>query len=255
MATKNSINSSYPVEVAAGGTGATTLTSNSLILGNGTSAISALGTATNGQIPIGNTGNAPTLAAITAGTNISVTNGAGSITIANTIVNGSLVYISTSTATSTTTPLTITSGISATYNTYFLMITNYTSSINDTLEMRVSNNGGSSYDATGYETGIYVGNYNAAPGANINNTLNVSIINNQQGGEPYGSAYLWCYNMTNGQQSSFVGQNASNNNGTAKIGMIMASGPSDTVTINALEFRPGNGGTYSLKVSLYGLLE
>lgn len=63
---------------------ATSLTSNSLLLGNGSSNISALGAATNGQLPIGSTGNAPVLATITAGSGISVTNGAGSITIAAT---------------------------------------------------------------------------------------------------------------------------------------------------------------------------
>jgi hypothetical protein len=68
--------------VANGGTGLTTLTSNSLFVGNGTSALTALGVATNGQIPIGRTGLSPVLATLTAGTNVSVTNGAGSITIA-----------------------------------------------------------------------------------------------------------------------------------------------------------------------------
>ena len=68
--------------VANGGTGLTTLTANSLFIGNGTSALTALGVATNGQIPIGRTGLSPVLAAITAGTNVTVTNGAGSITIA-----------------------------------------------------------------------------------------------------------------------------------------------------------------------------
>lgn len=65
--------------VSKGGTGLTTVTSNSLIIGHGTSAMTALGAATNGQIPIGSTGNAPVLATITAGTGITVTNGAGSI--------------------------------------------------------------------------------------------------------------------------------------------------------------------------------
>lgn len=67
--------------VAKGGTGATTLTNNSLLLGNGTSAVSGLGAATNGQIPIGSTGNAPVLATITAGSGVTITNGAGSIQI------------------------------------------------------------------------------------------------------------------------------------------------------------------------------
>jgi len=68
--------------VANGGTGLATLTANSLFVGNGTSALTALGVATNGQIPIGRTGLSPVLANLTAGTNVTVTNGAGSITIA-----------------------------------------------------------------------------------------------------------------------------------------------------------------------------
>lgn len=70
--------------VSNGGTGATSFTAHSIILGQGTSAMTALGAATNGQIPIGSTSNDPVLATITAGTGISVTNGAGSITIAAT---------------------------------------------------------------------------------------------------------------------------------------------------------------------------
>lgn len=66
---------------ANGGTGLTTLLTNSLFVGNGTT-LAALGVATNGQIPIGRTGLSPVLAAITAGTNVTVTNGSGSITIA-----------------------------------------------------------------------------------------------------------------------------------------------------------------------------
>jgi hypothetical protein len=59
-------------------------TNHSLLLGNATGSINSLGVATNGQLPIGSTGADPVLAAITAGTGISVTNGAGSITIAAT---------------------------------------------------------------------------------------------------------------------------------------------------------------------------
>jgi hypothetical protein len=68
--------------VANGGTGLATLTSNSLYVGNGTSALTALGVATDGQIPIGRTGLSPVLANLTAGSNITITNGVGTITIA-----------------------------------------------------------------------------------------------------------------------------------------------------------------------------
>lgn len=60
---------------------ATTLTANSLILGNGASNVSALGAATDGQLPIGDTGGPPILATLTAGSGISIVNAAGSITI------------------------------------------------------------------------------------------------------------------------------------------------------------------------------
>lgn len=72
-----------PQPVVEGGTGAQTFTAHSLLLGQGTSAVTALGAASNGQIAIGSTGADPVLAGITAGTGISVSNGAGTITLAS----------------------------------------------------------------------------------------------------------------------------------------------------------------------------
>lgn len=72
---------STPVSVANGGTGASTFTAHSVLLGQGTSAITALGVATNGQLIIGSASADPVLATLTAGTGVSITNGAGSITI------------------------------------------------------------------------------------------------------------------------------------------------------------------------------
>lgn len=68
--------------VAGGGTGDTSFTAHSLLLGQGTSPITALGAATDGQLPIGSTGVDPVLTTLTQGSGISITNGAGSITIA-----------------------------------------------------------------------------------------------------------------------------------------------------------------------------
>jgi hypothetical protein len=75
--------------IANGGTGATSLTANGIVVGNGTSALSTLGAAVNGQIPIGRTGLAPILGTLTAGSNITVTNGLGTITIAATVSTAS----------------------------------------------------------------------------------------------------------------------------------------------------------------------
>jgi hypothetical protein len=68
--------------VANGGTGRATLTNHGILVGAGTSAITQLGVASNGQLPIGSAGADPVLATLTAGANITITNGAGSITIA-----------------------------------------------------------------------------------------------------------------------------------------------------------------------------
>ena len=70
------------LSVAYGGTGATTLTDHGILLGSGVGAITPLGAATNGQLPIGSTGADPVLAALTGTANqVTVTNGAGTITL------------------------------------------------------------------------------------------------------------------------------------------------------------------------------
>lgn len=97
-----------PQPVVEGGTGAGTFTAHSLLVGEGTSALVAIGSATNGQLPIGSTGADPVLGAITAGTGITVTNGAGTITIAAsgssgiTTINGNSGSVTGSTVTITT---------------------------------------------------------------------------------------------------------------------------------------------------------
>jgi hypothetical protein len=80
------------IQVASGGTGASTLTDHGILLGSGTGAITPLGVATNGQLPIGSTGADPVLATLTAGDGIDVTNAAGSISIAADLkANGGIV--------------------------------------------------------------------------------------------------------------------------------------------------------------------
>ena len=80
--TSNFVNTAYPWVVNEGGTGAATFTDGGILLGSGTGAITALGVASNGQIPIGDNTTDPVLATITGTANeITVTNGAGSITL------------------------------------------------------------------------------------------------------------------------------------------------------------------------------
>lgn len=70
--------------VTGGGTGAASITDHALIVGSGTAAITEIGPLTNGQLVIGSTGVDPVAAALTAGIGISISVGAGSITIDST---------------------------------------------------------------------------------------------------------------------------------------------------------------------------
>lgn len=67
--------------VLRGGTGAATFTDHGILIGNATNAVSATAELANGQLLIGSTGNAPVPATLTQGTDISITNASGSITI------------------------------------------------------------------------------------------------------------------------------------------------------------------------------
>lgn len=64
-----------------GGTGLTSLTDGGILLGSGTSAVTVTAQPTDGQLLIGSSGSDPTLSTLTAGTGITITNGAGSIQI------------------------------------------------------------------------------------------------------------------------------------------------------------------------------
>jgi hypothetical protein len=85
MVTNNAINLSAAGVVGYDGAGTfngNAVTQHSLLLGGAnTHTINNLGVATNGQLPIGSTGADPVLATLTAGTGVTITNGAGSITL------------------------------------------------------------------------------------------------------------------------------------------------------------------------------
>ena len=67
--------------VGRGGTGANTFTDHGILIGNATNAVSATAELANGELLIGSTGNAPVPATLTQGTDISITNASGGITI------------------------------------------------------------------------------------------------------------------------------------------------------------------------------
>jgi len=67
---------------ANGGLGVASPTAHGILVGEGASAVTPL-TLTNGQVLIGSTGNDPVAATLSAGAGVTITNGAGTITIAS----------------------------------------------------------------------------------------------------------------------------------------------------------------------------
>jgi hypothetical protein len=83
MATGNAINANSTGLVKYDGAGtfsATTVVQHDILIGGASNAITSLAL-TNGQLAIGSTGADPSAATLTAGTGMTITNGAGSITL------------------------------------------------------------------------------------------------------------------------------------------------------------------------------
>lgn len=88
MATANAINANSTGLAKYDGAGTwtgVTVTNHSPLVGAASNGITSLGPLTNGQLVIGSTGVDPVAASLTAGTGISITPGAGSISIATTL--------------------------------------------------------------------------------------------------------------------------------------------------------------------------
>jgi len=80
MATNNAINISPTFSVANGGTGATSFTAHTILLGNTTSAVQVTNAGTNGQVLLGSSSGAPAFASLTSSAStITYTTGANAL--------------------------------------------------------------------------------------------------------------------------------------------------------------------------------
>lgn len=112
MVSNNSINLNQVGIVGYDGVSSfnsSTVTQHSILIGGANNhTIANLGVATNGQIPIGSTGADPVLGTITAGSGVTVTNGAGTITVSST--GGGLTWVD---VTGTTQAMAVNTGYTA----------------------------------------------------------------------------------------------------------------------------------------------
>lgn len=149
MATNNAVNITSAGLVRYDGAGtftAVTLTNHSVLIGAASNGITSLAL-TNGQLAIGSTGADPSAATLTAGAGVSITNGAGSITISAT--GGGLTW---TVVTGTTQAAAVNSGYIANNAGQVTITLPATSAVGDTVAVTGINN------ATGWKIAQNAGN-------------------------------------------------------------------------------------------------
>jgi trimeric autotransporter adhesin len=188
-------------------------------------------------------------ATITAGTGITVTPTANTITIASPAA-GSLVLLASISASSSAT-ISFTSAISSTYSTYFMTWELVQPSTNlSSLEFLVSTNNGTSYITTNYQSGLVYIPYNSVTATNSTSTT-VGLLSQTTGNTSYTSGNLWMYNVQNGGTFQAVGESVELSSATT---YRMNYCCSNTATmVNAIQFLFSAGNITSGKFSLYGL--
>lgn len=230
MPTNNSIDLSAAGLAKYNGTGtfsAVTVTQYSPLVGGAANAITSLGPLTNGQLLIGSTGANPVAATITPGAGVSITNGAGSITLAspNFVKLGSL-------SASASATIDFTSLITSTYKSYLVVLENIKTSAGTILQMLLSSDNGSNWVTSTYQSGDWYMAYNANTITNANTTSSFQIYT---GGEnTYGaSGKIFLYDLGYSAQPHIEGDLFVTQTYWHKCGGIQTT----AATYNALRFQ------------------
>jgi hypothetical protein len=221
--------------VGNGGTGATTLTANSVLLGNGTSALQAVAPGTSGNALISNgTTWASSPLASSAMVLISSVNAVGASTVSFT-------------------------GLSSTYSTYILEITNWTpSSNNSNMYFRTSTNNGSTYDNSSsnytWLTAKFDNSSVTHTGSSGGTEVRIDTGNNATANKGGTSGTILIANPSAAAYTNILFDFVLLNGGDVFQRIIGAGARLQTSgAVNAVQVLPGNG-TVTARCNLYGLV-
>ncbi len=221
-----------PLPVGSGGLGITT-------------------TPTNGQIPIGN-GTNYTAATLTAGTGISITNAAGSVTVASTASAGAMTLLHTITFNNTASSYDITAFVTG-YSTYKFIASAVESGTgtNPDISVRFSTNGGSTFINSGYKTQFFYFTGGSSSGSNTTtDRIPCVYINGTSTYLNQGEVIMTGYGSSSG--AIIHGTNLTNFS-TDAIPQILG-GYYFGATLNGIQIINGAGTNFiSGKFSIYGI--
>ncbi|HSY92341.1 MAG TPA: hypothetical protein VK812_13270 [Candidatus Binatus sp.] len=253
----------FGCQTIASGTGISGATNNGAMYATAATTGTSTGALTDGQVLIGSSAGAPAAATITAGSGVTVTNGHNTITVA--AASGALVQLESHTA-STSATLDFTTCLSGSYQAYRFQLRNLLpSSGSNTIALRVSTNGGSSYDAT---NGNYLGgdhhvgfNSLAGDGTQYFSTTELLIgVQNQQTSGTTGdgtSGWLDLYNTNStSADKEFVWQTFASSSSTNSTYSAFGGGwyiNNAASAVNAVRFLFASGNINAGTIVCYGV--
>lgn len=201
-------NGTTPLPVGQGGTSTTSVTTFALLKGDAAGHVSSLPAGTDGQLPIGSTAADPVMATLTAGSGITIMNGAGSITISASGGGGGIGTLDGDTGSATGSTVSIATGGNCGGSVSFTAASatvslNVTDSLNNTFIGKTSGNNtvsGGQNVGVGLQSllSITTGSANVAVGVGTMVSLNGGANNNAVGNSAQQS-------VTTGQLNTSMG--------------------------------------------------
>ena len=171
---------------------------------------------------------------------------------------GKLELIETQTATSGDSAMDFTT--LGDYNVHFLATSNFKSNTDGAiLDVRISNDGGSSFISTGYQyanqRGLSTGTFTELKSTSTSRLL-FAATNSGTASNEIGSGYVYFYNLLDSTKYSFATNHTISYDNNATFQFRFGSGVLDTAeTHNAIRLLSSTGNLTSLTASLYGIAE
>lgn len=184
-----------------------------------------------------------------------MSNGAGALPSFQSIPgNGALVQIGSTQTASNSTTINFTSGIDTTYDTYLFVISDVIpqGGTSTSLWLRFSDDGGSSYISTNYQSGRITFLYNNATAFNDNLTSAMEIAGGISSSTRGACGFIWLYGLATSNQPTAY-SNVYINTGSLTAAARSITKNTTTSGVDAIRFLMANGNIGSGSFTLFGL--